>query len=70
MAAISLCQSDRRHKTRQRVQLAPAGPRPDSVGEKWYEYGENATKDALRAWCEENGLELGFAGAGPRAGPE
>lgn len=37
--------------------------------QKWYEYEENATKAALRKWCEENGLELSFAETGPREGP-
>jgi hypothetical protein len=26
--------------------------------EKWYAYEEDATRAALRDWCEENGLEL------------
>ncbi len=37
--------------------------------QKWYEYEENATKAALREWCEDNGLELSFAGPGPQEGP-
>ncbi len=36
--------------------------------EKWCEYEENATKAALGAWCEENGLELSFAGPAPSNG--
>jgi len=26
--------------------------------ERWYEFEERATQAALRAWCEENGIEL------------
>ena len=33
----------------------------------WYDYEENATRAALRAWCAENGLELDFAG--PKEAP-
>ena len=32
----------------------------DSIGllEKWYEFENQQTKDALLQWCKENGLEL------------
>jgi hypothetical protein len=26
--------------------------------ERWYEFEERAKQDALRAWCEENGIQL------------
>ncbi len=35
--------------------------------EKWYAYEASATEAALRLWCEENGLELGFSESVPDA---
>jgi hypothetical protein len=29
-----------------------------SMLEKWYAFEEKATAEALRKWCEENGIEL------------
>jgi len=26
--------------------------------QKWYDYGDRATDEALRDWCEENGIQL------------
>jgi len=35
--------------------------------EKWYAYEASATEAALRLWCEENGIELGFPESAPDA---
>lgn len=29
------------------------------VLQRWHEYGDRATDEALRSWCEENGIQLG-----------